>query len=295
MAKERKVLGRGLKSLIPVNNQNEKIVRQTKEKQRGLFDIPLNQIKSNPQNPRKNFDKEQLQYLANTLKRIGLIQPITVQQKGNHQYQVITGERRFRAAKLAGFKNIPAFVKDENQKQNAITSLIENIQRENLDVIEEAEHYNLLKNEYSMKQSEIADFVGKNRTTINNKMRLLSLPNVIKDMLSNGILTEGQVRPLLSIQNEELKIKLAKKISKESWSARKVEEEVQKIQNPISSKLKKSKKDPAILKLENKLRQLLGTKVAINHNSKTGKGKIMIDYYDMQDLGRVLDILHKKK
>ena len=293
MSKEKKVLGRGLKALIPISSQNEKNLQQDGDKQKGLFNIPLSQITSNPQNPRKNFDQEQLQYLSDTLKRIGLIQPITVSQIGEQQYQIITGERRFRAAKLAGFKTIPAFVKNESEKQNAITSLIENIQRENLDVVEEAEHYNLLKNVYNMKQNEIADFVGKNRTTINNKMRLLSFPDSIKDMLSNGTITEGQVRPLLTIQNTELQIKMAKKIADESWSARKVEEEVHRLQDPVSSKIKKTKQDPSIAKLENKLRLTLGTKVSINHNLKNGSGKIIVDYFDMQDLSRIIEILEK--
>jgi len=291
MANKKKALGRGLTSLIPVTNQNKEISK-SKQKE-GLFDIYLADIQSNPQNPRKNFDEESLKILAQNIKRIGLIQPITVQKLSASKYQIITGERRFRAVKLAGFTKIPAFVKKVTERENVIMSLVENIQRENLDVIEEAEHYNLLRD--TMKLAEIADVIGKSRSSINNKVRLLSLPGEIKSQLSDGLLSEGHVRPLLSIQNNDHKVKLAKKIIDKSLSVRAVEEEVYKLQNPLTVKSSKvKKKDPSIKNCEKKIRSSLGTKVSITHNNKSGKGKLVIDYFGSDDLERIMDIICKK-
>lgn len=283
----KRTLGRGLSNLIPgADNQaaGKTVVRENPN----YSELPLNQIRPNPRQPRKHFNDRDIKELAKTLHTVGLIEPVVVRKLEDH-YQLISGERRFRAATVAGFKKIPAVIKQVNDTQALEMGIIENIQREDLGPIEEARAYEYWMGETGRKASDLADRVGKDRTTITNLIRLLKLPPEILDLIEQRMLTPGQARPLLSIGDRKTMGQIAKKIAREGWTARKVEEEVSRLtEGPARSKPGKAR-DPNIKHLEDRLRTKFTTRVQITHK-KTGAGKISINYASLDDLERLIEL-----
>ena len=251
--------------------------------------MKISDIEPNRDQPRKNFDKEALEELADSIKQFGIIQPIVVQKKEDY-YEIIAGERRWRAAKLAKLKEVPVIIKEFSPQEVMEIALIENIQRRDLNPIEEALAYKSLIDEYHLKQDELAKRVSKSRTAIANSMRLLKLTEEVQNMLVNNEISMGHARALLSLEQEELQLEAAKKIAENGLSVRETEKLVKSILNPKQSKLPIPSSEAAIYNsLSDKLREKLGTKVSIN-NKKNGKGKIEIEYYSPEELERLLEL-----
>ena len=288
-----KKLGRGLSNLIPgADSGNGSVNIQTNPEYQ---ELSLDSLVPNPDQPRKKFLQQELEELAATLHAVGLIEPIVVRKTGE-KYQIISGERRWRACKIAGFKKIPCVIKQVNDIQALEMGIIENIQREELSPIEEARAYEHLMEKTGLKPGDIALKVGKDRSTITNLLRLLKLPFEVVELIENGKLSAGQARPLIGIGDKNKLHSLIKKIVMEGWTARKVEEEVARIQEPASaSKSGKplSKKDVNVTKLEDRLRSKLTARINIFHK-KNGSGKISIGYANLDDLERIIEMLEKK-
>lgn len=248
----------------------------------------IQEISINPNQPRKTFSDESIEELSETIKVHGLIQPIVVIQKGNF-FELVSGERRLRACKKAGLAKIPAIVKNYSEEQSLEIAIIENIQREDLNPIEEALAYQTLIDKLGLKITEVASRLGKNRATISNLVRLLQLPESIKELLRQGKITEGHARPLLSIGNSKKAEELSKQIAEKGLSVREVEEIVSKLVDGEKILTKSSlSQDPSILDMENKIRTKLSAKIKLSHNVKSGKGKIIINYNNLEDMDRIL-------
>ena len=294
MAVKRGGLGKGLDSLIPDTiktsvPEKTKIVEKVVEKPVELK-VKVSKVGPNKDQPRKQFDEDALMELADSIKQFGIIQPLIVQEK-NGFYEIIAGERRWRAAKLAGLKEVPVIVKDYSDLEVVEISLIENIQRENLNPIEEALAYKRLLNEFNLKQDEVAERVSKSRTAVTNSMRLLKLDERVQQMVIDDMLSTGHARALLGIEDPELQAATAAKVFDEKWSVREVEKLVKQIQNGKPEKKKEEKvHDFIYTDLEEKMKAAVGTKVSIHQNAK-GKGKIEIEYYSREDLERIIDII----
>ncbi|HIT67364.1 MAG TPA: ParB/RepB/Spo0J family partition protein [Candidatus Merdisoma merdipullorum] len=294
MAVKRGGLGKGLDSLIPDTiktsvPEKTKIVEKVVEKPVELK-VKISKVGPNKDQPRKQFDEDALMELADSIKQFGIIQPLIVQEK-NGFYEIIAGERRWRAAKLAGLKEVPVIVKDYSDLEVVEISLIENIQRENLNPIEEALAYKRLLNEFNLKQDEVAERVSKSRTAVTNSMRLLKLDERVQQMVIDDMLSTGHARALLGIEDPELQAATAAKVFDEKWSVREVEKLVKQIQNGKPEKKKEEKvHDFIYTDLEEKMKAAVGTKVSIHQNAK-GKGKIEIEYYSREDLERIIDII----
>ena len=275
----RQALGRGLRSLIP---QMDEI---SGDKQ-GVSHIQLNLITANPFQPRKEFDEEKLQQLADSIKQHGVLEPIIV-RRYNGGYQIVAGERRWRACSLAGLESIPAIVKDLTDKEMTEIALIENLQREDLNAIEEAEGYRLLLEEFNLTQEEVAEAIGKKRSSITNALRLLNLDQQVKSLVSSGQLSKGHAKVLLSIEDVAERQHLAKRVIKEEISVRQLE----KIIKGKSKKPKPTKREqnPEVKVLQEELQRVLGTKVRLDYHQ--GKGKIEIEYYSDEELERILDFM----
>jgi ParB family chromosome partitioning protein len=292
MAKQ-SVLGRGLGNLIPGSNKksvNESPAADSPSNS-NLKDIKISEIVLNPNQPRKVFKQETILELAETIKLHGLIQPIIVKKTANG-FQLIAGERRLRACKEAGFVKIPAIVKEYTEKESIEIALLENIQREDLNPIEEAMAYHTIAEKLGLKVSEIAVRVGKNRSTVANLIRLLQLPEAVKDLLAQKKLSEGQARPLLSIGDKRKLEETAHKIIELNMTVREVEDYVAKIlgdSKPSKSNSKNPKVDPSIVAIENKIRNKYSIKVGIQHNENTGKGKIVLSYGNLDEMERLLE------
>jgi ParB family chromosome partitioning protein len=271
-------LGKGLGALI-----------QEKEKLSGTYEIDIDSIVPNENQPRKTFMSDSLNELSTSIKEKGVIQPIIVRKTGENSYVLIAGERRWRAAKTAGLKKIPAIVKDAVPSEAIEIALIENIQREDLNPLETAEAFQRLINEFNLSHEDISRKVGKDRATVTNYLRLLKLPVEIKKWISEGSLSMGHAKALLQIEGVTAQIEAAKKIIKHGLSVREAEA-LGKRQPRISSRKKHSWKDPQIAALEDNLKQSLGTKVRLIHKGKKG-GKIEIEYYSLDELDRLLEIL----
>lgn len=276
-------LGKGLGALIPEND------KKPKEKKYET-NISINMIKANNEQPRKNFDSEKISQLAESIKEHGIIQPIIL-KKESDSYVVIAGERRWRAAKSIGLKEVPAVVKDEiTDKEILEISLIENIQREDLNPIEEALAYKKLLSEFGLTQEELSKRVGKSRTTITNCLRLLNLDKRVQDYLIDKVLSEGHGRALLTIEDNDIQYELAQKVIDESLSVRDIERIVKTLGKNKNTNKKNDKIDnPYYKDLKNRLEDYFGTKVSLNN--KKDKGKIEIEYYSEEDLQRILEIL----
>lgn len=284
-----KVLGRGLGNLIPVNEKKEELSYDSNS---NLKEIKLSEILPNPNQPRKSFSESSIEELASTIKTHGVIQPIVV-QKTDRGFELISGERRVRACKKAGFQKIPAIIKSVSKKESMEMALLENIQREDLNPIDEAFAYQKLCDELGIKISELAMRVGKNRTTISNLIRLLNFPSKILDSIRSGKISEGQARPILSIADEKKQIETVEKVIQGSWTARQVEDYVADLIGDRRPKSKKGnsekKKDPSIVKIETKIRNKVSSKVDLLHNESNGKGKIVIHYSNLEQMESILE------
>lgn len=269
-------LGKGLNALIP-NSKDEK---------KYIMDIEIGKIKANPLQPRKSFDECKLDELSESIKENGIIQPIVVRQDGD-MYEIIAGERRYRASVKAGLSFVPAILREEVEDKRLEMAIIENVQRENLNPVEEGEAYKLLIEKYHYTQEVLAKQLGKSRTAITNTMRLLKLPDFIKTTLLENKISSGHARAMLAIPSEEMQVKLAKKIIEDGLSVREVEEIVK---NGKKEKIKtiKESKSFKIIEIEKQLKNFLGTKVKIK-DGQDNKGKIEIEYYSNGDLERILE------
>ena len=266
----------------PVEKIVEKPVEQT---------LKLNLIEPNSEQPRKNFDEESLQELADSIRQYGILQPLIVQKKGNH-YEIIAGERRWRAAKLAGITDVPVLIREYDKQQTMEIALIENVQRADLNPIEEAQAFQQLIQEFHLTQEEIANRVSKNRATITNSMRLLKLDVRVQDMLADGKISSGHARALLGLEEGERQYQVAVKITEEKLSVRDVEKLVKMMNRP--PKEKKPEKGPDIdliyRQVEDKLKSIMGTKVVINQKDKN-KGRIEIEYYSQEELELLIELM----
>lgn len=276
---KRSGLGKGLSALIPeeLNEDENKSI------------ISMNLIKPNSKQPRKIFDEEKLSSLAESIKEHGIIQPIVVKSV-NNGYMIIAGERRWRAAKLAGLKEVPVIVMDLTDKQVLEISLIENIQREDLNPIEEALAYRRLTQEFNLKQEELSIRIGKSRVAISNTLRLLNLDDRVQDYLKEGVITEGHGRALLAVANKNLQYELSQKIIDEELTVRDIEKIIKDI-NKDNTTIEVNKPiNPYYNEIKEKLQNYFDTKVNINFK-KNNKGKIEIEYYSEEDLQRILDMM----
>ncbi|HGM3506324.1 TPA: ParB/RepB/Spo0J family partition protein [Clostridioides difficile] len=275
-------LGRGLSALIP------DIKGEASEKE--IVNIDLDKIYPNEVQPRKQFDEEKIKILSDSIKNYGVLQPIVVKMDENNKYMIIAGERRFRASKLANKSQIPAIIKDIDMKDIMEIALIENLQREDLNSIEEALAYKSLIENYNVTQEEISEAVGKSRPHITNTLRLLNLGQDVIEMIDSGRITAGHGKALLRIVDKDLQLQIAKKIEEEELSVREVENIAKKISENKEEVPKKSKpKDVFILDVEDRLRNIFGTNVNISKGKK--KGKIEIEYYNDDDLNSIVSML----
>ncbi|MEN2775065.1 ParB/RepB/Spo0J family partition protein [Acetivibrio clariflavus] len=278
----KKGLGKGLGALI--STANEEI------QSGGVIELKINEIEPTVGQPRKKFDDEKLMQLSESIKEHGIVQPIIVRKEDN-TYKIVAGERRWRAARLAGLTSVPVIVKELSNRQVMEMALIENIQREDLNPIEEAEAYERLLNEYNMTQEELSKSIGKNRSTIANIIRLLYLCDKVKEHLINGEISSGHARAILALDDIELQEKVCKEIIEKSLSVRETEKLVKRIQKGDEKVEKVKNEDENIQKIEDDLEKILGTKVKLFNKNK--KGKIMIEYYSNEDLERILELFKK--
>ncbi len=300
MAVKKGGLGKGLDSLITdkVGAGRVTAVRTSADGQPekvtdGIM-VNINKVEPNRNQPRKNFDEDALVELSESIRQFGVLQPLLVQDK-NDYYEIIAGERRWRAAKLAGLKEIPVIIKQLSDQEVVEISLIENIQRENLNPIEEAFAYKRLLTEFHLKQDEVAERVSKSRTAVTNSMRLLKLDERVQQMVIDDMISTGHARALLGIEDGEKQYTTAQKIFDEKLSVRETEKLVKKIQQEKDVPVEKEKKTDAKMEaiyqdLEEKMKSILGTKVAIRQKDDK-KGKIEIEYYSMEELDRILDLM----
>jgi ParB family chromosome partitioning protein len=295
--KKKNALGRGLGALL--QDSPQKISRQNEGESSptaGIFEIGLEEIQVNPYQPRSYFDKEALQELSESIMVQGIIQPITVRKLGEGEYQLISGERRYQASKLAGLDKIPAYVRLANDQQMLEMALIENIQRENLNALEIAHSYQRLLAECDLKQDQLGDRVGKNRTTVNNYLRLLKLPPDIQAGIRDQKITMGHARALINIDDIDKQLAIYKRAVDEELSVRKVETLVKELNNSAEEKenIKDSPTDPVkkyeLGKLQQRLASHFGSKISLKANGKD-KGEIKIPFNSANDLNRILEIL----
>ncbi|AKD04518.1 ParB/RepB/Spo0J family partition protein [Pontibacter korlensis] len=295
-AKRKGGLGRGLGSLLEGNKYTGKTESSTLNEVNTIADIAIDQIQTNPYQPRTHFDQSALEELAESIKVQGIIQPITVRQLGPNSYQLISGERRYQASKIAGLKVIPAFIRKADDQQMLEMALIENIQRENLNAIEIALSYQRLLTECSLKQEELGDRVGKKRTTVTNYLRLLKLPPDIQIALRDNVISMGHARALINIDTIEQQLDVFKEVVAKELSVRKVEELVRNLQNAKKKpdpqqKLQFGKYDEELKTVESKLTSQFGTKIQVKANND-GKGEIKIPFVSVDELNRILEILN---
>lgn len=282
-------LGKGLDALIPqetVPVKKENAKTKTK-KGEGVEYVKISLVEPNPKQPRKTFDEDELQELAESIGNDGIIQPILVQDRKDH-YEIIAGERRWRASRIAGLKEVPVIVRDYTEEQILKISLIENMQRKDLNPIEEALAYKRLQDEFGRTQDEIAESMSKSRVAITNTMRLLNLTEKVQEMVVDERISSGHARALLAIEDPEEQYNIALKVFDEKWSVREIEKYIKNRNKPKKDE-KNTELDFIFTDLEEKLKIALGTKVAIHAKDKE-KGKIEIEYYSKEDLERLIDI-----
>lgn len=293
MAVRKTGLGKGLDSLIPMTKKEKTAERKNvniKEAKNAETILKVTEIEPNREQPRKNFNEDALLELAESIKNFGLIQPIIVQKKEEY-YEIIAGERRWRAAKMAGLKQVPVIIRTFSELESVEIALVENIQRENLNPIEEAHAYRRLMEEFHLKQDEIAEKVAKSRTAVTNAMRLLKLDERVQQMVIDDMISTGHARALISIEDPEEQISFAHRIFDEKLSVREVERLVQKMQEGKKEQQKKEEREDLFCRdIGEKLKEILGTKVVIRHQ-KNNKGKIEIEYYSNDDLDRIFGLL----
>ena len=295
-------LGKGLDALIPNSFENESVSKKAKvksdnenkgEKKEGEVMVNITKVEPNREQPRKNFDEDALEELAESIKQFGLLHPILVQDRKTY-YEIIAGERRWRAAKKAGLKEVPVIIKNLTEQEIVEISLIENIQREDLNPIEEALAYKKLLTEFNLKQDEVADRVSKSRTAVTNSMRLLKLCDEVQQMIINDMISTGHARALIGIEDPEEQYAIAQRIFDEKLSVRDVEKLVKNLGKPKLKKPNDKDKSLEIIyhDIEENLKQKLSTKVAISSKGN-GTGKIEIEFYSHEDLEKLIDLLSK--
>lgn len=308
-------LGKGLDALIPsaspkaqqttkaataVKEKKETVSKEntvapTEQKEPGENEVTfvkITNVEPNRDQPRKNFDEDALLELSESIKQFGLLQPILVQKRKDY-LEIIAGERRWRASKLAGLKEVPVIIRDYSEQEIVEIALIENIQRENLNPIEEAQAYKRLLNEFHLKQDEIAERVSKSRTAVTNSMRLLKLCDKVQQMVIDDLLTTGHARALITIEDPETQYNIAQKIFDEKLSVRDVEKLIRNINKPSKAPKQENETLSLIYKdIENKLKNNLGTKVTINAK-ENGAGKLEIEFFNHDDLDRIIDLLSR--
>lgn len=286
-------LGKGLDALIPsaTVEPKTKVKKETQTEKPDSF-VDINRVEPNREQPRKHFDEDALLELSESIKQFGLLQPILVQDRDSY-YEIIAGERRWRAAKLAGLKEVPVIIRKYTEQEIVEISLIENIQREDLNAIEEAQAYKRLMTEFKLKQDEIAERVSKSRTAVTNSMRLLKLCDEVQQMIINDMISTGHARAIISIENPEEQYNLAQKIFDEKMSVREVEKYIKNLNKPEKPK-KKENKSLAIIyeEKEEVLKQALATKVSVVGKGN-GSGKIEIEFFSHDDFDRLMEILTK--
>ena len=304
MAAKKSGLGRGLDALFPektvqskhqeikkLNNITESQVSREKEgKNNGVMMVKISKVEPNREQPRKKFDEDSLLELSEPIKQYGVLQPLLVSDKKDY-YEIIAGERRWRAAKLAGIKEIPIIIREFSNQETVEISLIENIQREDLNPVEEAMAYKRLIDEFHLKQDEIAERVSKSRTAVTNSLRLLKLDPRVQNMVIEEMITAGHARAILGISDPDTQEMVASKVFDHKLSVRETEELVRKILNPSKKKEKVSNtaEDAVYESLEEKMKGITGTRVFIRRK-KNNKGKIEIEYYSRDDLERIIDL-----
>ena len=298
-------LGRGLSNLIPTDDTIEDVSTKTSKQTKASSAVKtevvkkveqtlnINRIEPNKNQPRKEFNEDALQELADSIKQFGVIEPLVVVKRKGY-YELIAGERRWRAARLAGLKEVPVVIKDYDDQQIVEIALIENIQREDLNPIEEAHAYERLIQEFNLTQDEVAERVSKSRTTVTNALRLLKLTEKVQQMLIDDMLSTGHVRALITIADPQLQYETAMYIFDKKLSVRETESYVKKLLNKKPKDKPAEKEDPELSflykALENRLKESLGTKTTIKAKTKDS-GKIEIEYYSQEDLERITQLL----
>lgn len=292
MAVRKPGLGKGLDSLIPDHHSEKPLNNEAgqADDKDGVLMVKLSKVEPNREQPRKQFDEDSLLELAESIKQFGVLQPLLVLDKKEY-YEIIAGERRWRAAKMAGIKEIPVIVKEYSEQEIVEISLIENIQRENLNPIEEAMAFKRLLEEFQLKQDEVAERVSKSRTAVTNSLRLLKLEQRVQEMLVEEMLTTGHARALLAITDPKEQVELATRIFDEKLSVRETEKLIKNILNPAKKEEQQedSAQDAIYGQLEEKMKGIVGTKVTINRK-KNNKGRIEIEYYSQEELERIIEI-----
>ncbi|APF24823.1 ParB/RepB/Spo0J family partition protein [Clostridium butyricum] len=279
-------LGKGLSALIP-----EDVVETEQQDEKGKMLIPLNEIRNDNNQPRKAFDNDKIAELTESIKTHGIIQPLILRKSDDGLYVIVAGERRWRAAKMAGLKDVPAIVMELSEKDVLEISLIENIQRQDLNPIEEASAYKKLLSDFNLTQEDLSKRIGKSRTAITNTMRLMNLDIRVQQYIIEGIITEGHGRALLGIKDKEIQYELSQKVIDENLSVRELERLVKRILEGKTAEEKETNNElnPYYKEIKNQLQSYFGTKV--NISNKNNKGKIEIEYYSEDDLQRILDII----
>lgn len=289
--KKRSALGKGLEGMIQ-SSETKKATTKSKDSKKevnanGEVLLNINEVEPNREQPRKEFREDKLEELSDSIKQRGVLEPLIVAKKEDY-YEIICGERRWRASKMAGLKEVPVVIKDYSPQEIMEVALIENIQREDLNPVEEAKAYQRLIDEYDLKQEEVAKKVSKSRTAVTNSLRLLKLDENVLFMLQNEELTNGHARALLGIDDKEKQIETAKKIVKEGLNVRETEKLVKNVNNPTKKPVKTKLKNEAIYRdIEEKLKQKLNTKVKISRKSEK-QGKIEIEYFSQEELEEIL-------
>lgn len=288
---KRKGLGQGINALFPEESLLEEESLKGSE---SVMNIPVDEIRSNPYQPRKNFEQEALEELAESIRQNGVLQPIIVRESSAKGYELVAGERRHKASIIAGLDTIPAIVRDLNEEFMIRYAILENLQREDLTPLEEADAYQLMMNKLSLTQEKVADALGKSRSHVANHLRLRTLPEEVKQLISEGKLSMGQARTLRSLGDEAQVIRLAKKAVEDKLTVRELEKIVaaikQELKDPTGKEPRK-KKSPFVKEYENQLMDKFGTDVRISERG--AKGKIQIEYTSQSDLNRILvDVLN---
>lgn len=288
----KKGLGKGLDTLIPkgvvINDEKHTSSENVKAAKPDQF-VKITKVEPNRNQPRKKFDEDALQELSDSIRIHGVLFPILVVNRGDY-YEIVAGERRWRAAKMAGLKEVPVIIREYTDKEIAEISLIENIQRTDLNPIEEAMAYKSLIDEYGLKQDELAERVSKSRTAITNSMRLLKLADNVKDMIVDDLISAGHARALLSIEDAAEQYDLAQRVMDEKLSVRDIEKIVKAKNKPKLEKKKNEKQEALYREIEEKLKANLGTKVTITPKGDK-MGKVEIEFYTQDDLQKIMDLL----
>jgi ParB family chromosome partitioning protein len=286
----KRALGRGLSALIPQANPSPAPVPPASESQKGVLKLAIESIERDSAQPRKAFDEEKLRELAHSIKAQGILQPVLVRKDGG-RYRLIAGERRWRAAQLAGLKEIPALVREVTESEAFELALVENLQRSDLNPVEEALGYRRLMDEFGLTQEQVSQRVGKERSTVANALRLLGLPSDVKDMLADGALNMGHARALLGLSSSGQILELARKVSLQKLSVRETEKLVQQARTPTTGQAAPQPLSPQGRSVVEELQRVLGTKVRLK--DKGGKGTLEVDFFSYQDLERLMNLFKK--